>query len=70
MSDFNINLNLRSPEQDKQEEFSSLFNLLNLIKSDTCLTKTHISKTELTLKNRLNSFQKSGTTETGFSDFH
>ena len=54
----------------KLEEFCNLFDLSNLIKSNTCFTKTHSSKADLILTNSSNSFQKSGTTETGLSDFH
>ena len=59
-----------SYEHDKLEEFCNLFDLSNLIKSNTCFTKTHSSKIDLILTNNSNSFQKSGTTETGLSDFH
>ena len=70
MGDFNIDVNLPSHEHDKLEEFCNLFDLSNLIKSNTCFTKTHSSKIDLILTNNSNSFQKSGTTETGLSDFH
>ena len=46
------------------------FDLSNLIKSNTCFTKTHSSETDLILTNNSKFFQKSGTTETGSSDFH
>ena len=70
MGDFNIDVNLPSHEHDKLEEFCNLFDLSNLIQSNTCFTKTHSSKTDLILTNNSKSFQKSGTTETGLSDFH
>ena len=70
MGDFNIDVNLLSYKHDKLEEFCNLFDLSNLIKSNTCFTKTHSSKIDLILTNNSNSFQKSGTTETGLSDFH
>ena len=70
MGDFNIDVNLPSHEHDKLEEFCNLFDLSNLIKSNTCFTKTHSSKTDFILTNNSNSCQKSGTTETGLSDFH
>ena len=70
MSDFNIDINLPSHKHGKLEEFFNLFNLSNSIKPDTCFTKTHICKIELVLTNNSNSFQKSGTTKTGLSDFH
>ena len=70
MGDFSIDANLPIHEHGKLEEFCNLFDLSNLIKSNTCFTKTHSSKTDLILTNNSNSFQKSGTTETGLSDFH
>ena len=70
MGDFNIDVNLPSHEHDKLEEFCNLFDLSNLIKSNTCFTKTHSSKIDLILTNNSNSFQKSGTTETCLSYFH
>ena len=70
MGDFNIDINLPSHKHGKLEDFFNLFNLSNLIKPDTCFTKTHISKIELVLTNNSNSFQKSGTTKTGLSGFH
>ena len=70
MGDFKIDVNLPSHEHDKLQEFCYLFDLSNLIKSNTCFTKSHSSKIDLILRNNSNSFQKSGTTETGLSDFH
>ena len=70
MGDFNTDVNLASHEHGKLEEFCNLFDLSNLIKSNICFTKTYSSKTDLILTNNSNSFQKSGTTETGLSDFH
>ena len=69
MSDFNIDVNLPSHEPYELERFCNFFDLSNLIKSNTFFTKTHSSKTDLILTNNSNSFQKSGTTETGLSDF-
>ena len=70
MGDFNIDVNLPSHKHDKLEEFCYLFDLSNLIKSNTCFIKSHSSRIDLILRNNSNSFQKSGTTETGLSDFH
>ena len=70
MGDFNIDANLPIHEHGKLEEFCNLFDLSNLIKSNTCFTKTHSSKIDLILTNNSNSFQKSGTTKTSLSDFH
>ena len=38
---FNIDTYLPSYNHDKLEEFCNLFDLSNLIKSNTCFTKTH-----------------------------
>ena len=70
MGDFNIDVNLPSHGHGKLEEFCNLFDVSNLIKSNTCFTKTHSSKIDLILTNNSNSFQESGTTETGLNDFH
>ena len=43
MGDFNIDVNLPSHEHEKSEEFCNLFDLPNLIKSNACFTKRHIS---------------------------
>ena len=64
MSDFNIDVNLPSYEHDKLEEFCNLFGLSNLIKSNTCFTKTNSPKIDLILKNNSKSFQNLGNTET------
>ena len=63
MGNFNTDVNLLSYEHDKLREFCNLFDLSNLIKSNTCFTKTHSSKTELILTNHSNYFKKSGTTK-------
>ena len=55
---------------DKLDEFCNLFDLTNLIKTETCCTKNHKSTIDLFLTNRPLSFQKNRTTETGISDYH
>ena len=47
MGDFNITIRQPNPESDKLDKFSSLFDLTNVIKSDTCLTKFHSSTIDL-----------------------
>ena len=42
MGDFNIDVNLPSHGHGKLEEFCNLFDLSNLIKSNTCFTKTQL----------------------------
>ena len=55
---------------DKLDEFCDLFNLTNLIKSETCFTKNHKSLIDLFLTNTPLSFQKTHVSETGLSDYH
>ena len=47
-----------------------LFNLTNLIHSETCLMKNHKSTIDLFLTNLPKSFFKTHTIETGLSDYH
>ena len=42
MGSFNIDVNLPSHEHENLEEFCNLFNLSNLIKSNTCFAITHL----------------------------
>ena len=70
MGDFNIDINTAGMNVDKIVEFCNLFDLINLIKTETCCTKNHKSTIDLFLTNRPLSFQKSRTTETGISDYH
>ena len=44
--------------------------LTNLIKTETCFTKSNESLIDLFLTNKLLSFQKTRVTETGLSDYH
>ena len=70
MGDFNIDINTAGMDVDKLDEFCNLFDLTNLIKTETCCTKNHKSTIDLFLTNRPLSFQKTRTTETGISDYH
>ena len=47
MDDFSVNMKNKSLEYDKLDEFCNLFNLKNLIKPETCSTKTHTSLIDL-----------------------
>ena len=69
MGDFNIDINTAGMDVDKLDKFCNLFDLTNLIKTETYCTKNHKSATDLLLTNRPLSFQKSRTTETGISDY-
>ena len=52
MGDFNIDINAAGVEADKLDEFCNLFDLTNLIKTETCCTKNDKSTIELFLTNR------------------
>ena len=73
MGDFNIDINTAGIDLDKLDEFCNLFDLINLIKTETFSNKNHKSTIDLFLlflTNRPLSFQKTRTTETGISDYH
>ena len=55
---------------DKLDEFCNLFDLTNLVKTETRCTENHKSKIDLFLTNRPLSFQKTKTTETGIRPYH
>ena len=52
MGDFNIDINTAGMDIDKLDEFCNLFDLTNLIKTETCCTKNQKSTIDLFLKNR------------------
>ena len=52
---------------DKLDEFCDLFNLTDLIKPETCLTKNHKSLIDIFLTNKPLSFQKTNVSETGLT---
>ena len=52
------------------DTFYDLFNLTNLIHSETCLIKNRKSTIDLFLTNKPKSFFKTYTSETGPSDYH
>ena len=70
MGDFNIDIRTKGREYEKFEDFCSLFNLSNLIKTETCFSKNHKSTIDLFSTNKANCFQRTYVTETGFSYFH
>ena len=61
----------KSLRYDKLDDFCDLFNLRNLIKSETCFTKNHKSLIDLFLTNTPLSFQKAhlSESEAGLSDY-
>ena len=70
MGDFNIDINTAGIEVDTLDGFCSLFDLTNLIKTETCCTKYYKYTIDLFLSNRPLSFQNTRATETGISDYH
>ena len=70
MGDFNIDIKNKGLGYGKLDTFCDLFNLTNLIHSETCLMKNHKSTIDLFLTNKPKSFFKTHTTETGLSDYH
>ena len=70
MGDFNIDIKNKGLGYGKLDTFCDLFNLTNLIHSETCLMKNHKSTIDLFLTNKPISFFKTYTTETGLSDYH
>ena len=66
LGDFNAEMN-----NETMANFSTLFNLRNLIKSPTCFKSCkNPSCIDLMLTNKPRSFQNSSVLETGLSDFH
>ena len=55
---------------DNLDEFCNLFDLTNLVKTETRCTENHKSTIDLFLTNRPLSFQKTRTTETGIRHYH
>ena len=70
MGDFNIDQKIKVIGFNKLDEFCDLFNLTNLIKTETCFTKSHKSHIDFFLTNKPLSFQKTHVTETGLNDYH
>ena len=52
------------------EEFCVMFNLTNLVDTETCVTNSHESTIDLILTNKPNPFQKTMDTQTGLWHFH
>ena len=70
MGDFNIDIKSSNSDKDKLEYFCDLFNLTNLVHSDTCFMKNSKSTIDLILTNKPLHFQKTHVVETGLSDYH
>ena len=70
IGDFNLDIKCKSVNSNNFSDFCDLFNLINMVKFDTCFTKTHTSLTDLILTNKPSSFNKTLVSETGLSDYH
>lgn len=70
MDDLNIDTKCKDTRQDKLEEFSDVFNLKNLVKSETNFTKDRKSLIDLILKNKPLSFQRTRLTELILNEYH
>ena len=70
MGDFNIKIKRKGVGSSNLSDFCDLFHLMNIVKFNTCFTKTHTSLIDLILTNRLSSFNKTLFSETSFSDHH
>ena len=66
--DFNVEVKLRRNGYRQLEEFSDMFDLTNLVDTETCVTNAHKSAIDLILTNKPSSFQKTMAAETGLSD--
>ena len=60
MGDFNIDINTTGMKVDKLDGICNLFDLTNLIKTETCCTKNHKCTIDLFLTNKPLSFKKPG----------
>ena len=70
MGDFNIDIKSSNSEKDKLNNFCDLFNLTNLVQSETCFIKSSKSITGLILTNKPLHFQKTLVVKNRLSDYH
>ena len=70
MGDFNIDIKCKGVGSNNLCNFSDLFYLRNIVKSDTCFTKAHTSLVDLILTNKPSSSNKTLVSETGLTDYH
>ena len=69
MGDFNIDIKCKGVGSNNLSHFCDLFHLTNMVKFDTCFTKTHTSPIHLISTNKPTSFNKTLVSETGLSDY-
>ena len=70
MGDVNIDIKSCDSDQYELENFCDLFNLTNLVYSETCFMRNSIAIIDLILTNKPLHFQKTHVVETGLSDYH
>ena len=58
MGDFNIDVKLKGNGYQKREELCDMFNLTNLVDTETCVTNFNKSAIDLILTKKPSSFQK------------
>ena len=68
IGDFNTDIKCRGVSSNTLSDFCDLFHLTNIVKCDTCYTKTRTSFIDLILTNKPPSFNKTFVSETGLSD--
>ena len=70
MGDFNIDIKNKGAGFEKLNEICDTFNLMNLIKSETCYTRNYKFLIELVFTITPSFFQKSHVTKTRLSNYH
>ena len=71
MGDINIDLDDKKvPGFEDLKNFMKLFDLTNIVKGKTCITRDHESLVDIILTNKSNCFMHTKTFELGISDFH
>ena len=70
MGDFNLDIKGKGLGSNNLSDFCDLFHLTNIVKFDTCFTKTHASLIDLILTNKPAYFNKALVSKTGLSDYH
>ena len=65
-----LNLNTKSKSNIYYSDLCDTFDLINLIKANTCFKSSKQTSIDVTLTNRPRSFQKYGVITTGLNDYH
>ena len=70
MGDCSASIKCKGVGSNNFSDFSDLFHLINLVKSDTCFTKTHRSLIDLILTNKPSSVNETFVSQIGLGDSH